>query len=136
MNKSSSLRRAATAAGAVALSLAAYAGLGASELAMSPQSAASARPVWDGQGAYTSGVQPHCPARDAGHLAVIGTGPAALTARCDADGPVYVWDVLAGCVIPGTRTSVPSGEGARFDGPAHSCVNSAWVPFSPAENAR
>ena len=41
-----------------------------------------------------------------------------------------------GCVIPGTRVTVPSLEGARFGGQAHSCVNGTWRPFSALDNAR
>lgn len=41
-----------------------------------------------------------------------------------------------GCVIPGTRVTVPSESGARFGGQPHSCVNGTWQPFSVKDNAR
>ena len=42
----------------------------------------------------------------------------------------------AGCVIPGTHTTVPSESGARFGGKPHSCVRGHWQAFSATENAR
>ena len=50
--------------------------------------------------------------------------------------PFYTGPIGAGmpCVIPGTRVTVPSLEGARFGGEPHSCVDGVWEPFSAARN--
>ena len=65
-------RPAVRAAAAAAVSLAAFTGLGAAQLAMTPHPAAPVRPVWDGYGTYSAGVMPLCPARDAGNAARLG----------------------------------------------------------------
>jgi hypothetical protein len=133
MSKLTFPARAAAAAGAAALSLAAVTGLGSAQLAMTPHPPAPVRPVWDGYGTYTGGVRPLCPARDAGNAARLADG---TLVECVIDGRQYGWNVMAGCVIPGTHVQVPSLEGARFAGAAHSCVNGTWEPFSAKDNAR
>ena len=86
------LRRAAVTAGTVTVSLAAFTGLGAALLAMTPHPAASVRPVWDGYGTYSSGVEPLCPARDAGNAARLADG---TLVECVIDGRHYVWAAVS-----------------------------------------
>ena len=59
----------------------------AGQLRTAPQ-----RPVWDGKGFYPSdGIEPLCPAADAGHVATVGAGPHAFRAICARDGIEYAW---------------------------------------------
>ncbi len=89
MSKFTLPRPAVQAAAAAAVSLAAFSGLGAAQLAMAPHPAASVRPVWDGYGTYSAGVMPLCPARDAGNAARLADG---TLVECVIDGRQYVWD--------------------------------------------
>ncbi len=89
MSKFTLPRPAVQAAAAAAVSLAAFSGLGAAQLAMAPHPAASVRPVWDGYGTYCAGVLPLCPARDAGNAARLADG---TLVECVIDGRQYVWD--------------------------------------------
>ena len=55
-----------------------------------------ARPVWDGHGTYPNdGIEPLCPAADAGHVATVGTGPHAFRVVCAADGREYAWSATS-----------------------------------------
>jgi hypothetical protein len=52
------------------------------------------RPVWNGHGYYPSdGIQPLCPAADAGHHAVIGRGKHAFRVQCTWDDRMWLWDL-------------------------------------------
>lgn len=88
----------ARTAAAGAVSLAAFAGIGAAQLAMAPHPAAHVRPTWDGYSNYpANGVMPLCPARDAGNGALLADG---TEVECVVDGrgphgPVYVWDAVS-----------------------------------------
>ena len=75
------------AASVTAVLLAGFTACGAAQVAMAPHPAgshapASHRPVWDGTGAYTSMVEPLCPASSAGE--VRWPGPLGINSPCGA----------------------------------------------------
>ena len=52
------------------------------------------RPTWDGQGMYPNdGIEPLCPATDAGHRAVAGSGADRFAVVCQFDGSEWAWGV-------------------------------------------
>ncbi len=64
----------------------------AAELAPIP--AQPQRPVWNGRGFYPNdGIEPLCPAADAGRRAVAGSGADRFTVVCGRDGSEFAWSV-------------------------------------------
>ena len=54
-------------------------------------------PGLGGTGTYPNdGIEPLCPAADAGHVATVGTGSEAFRVVCAWDGSEYAWGVVAG----------------------------------------
>ena len=62
--------------------------------APAPVPAQPQRPVWDGKGTYPNdGIEPLCPAADAGHHAVAGKGANRFAVVCAWDGSEFAWGV-------------------------------------------
>jgi len=59
--------------------------------APAPVPAQPQRPVWDGKGSYTSGVEPLCPSSLAGHKALAGPAGHRFAVVCSWDGSEYAW---------------------------------------------